>query len=113
MGSNVAVMSTEYGQQNVDHLRRNCERNNVESSNRIASSSAANTTLTAGFVSCRELDWYKTTETLQSLFPNKNDTAIFDLIVVIKIFEKTLRLEIQTYHTPIALNIYFFPEKFH
>jgi predicted nicotinamide N-methyase len=70
-----AVMSTEYGTA-VAHLRRNCEVNNVE----VGATSS--TTLTAGRVCCRELDWYKTIETLQSLFQKPNDIAIFDLIAI-------------------------------
>jgi predicted nicotinamide N-methyase len=81
-GTNIAIMSTEYGLA-VNHLEKNIVRNYVDilSANSF-SSDTKNTTLIAGCVSCRELDWYKTEETLQSIFPNKNDTPIFDLIVV-------------------------------
>jgi hypothetical protein len=74
-----AVLSTEYGSA-VTHLQKNCERNHVTRSR--DSSLCSNTTLTPGRVVCRELDWYKTTETLQSLFPKEADRAVFDLIAV-------------------------------
>jgi predicted nicotinamide N-methyase len=78
-GTNIAIMATEYGLA-VNHLKKNMVRNYVGIS--TANFSHTNTTLIAGCVSCRELDWYKTKETLQSVFPNENDTPIFDLIVV-------------------------------
>ena len=81
MGPNIAVMSTEYGPA-VDHLLRNCKRNKMLQPSNASSSAVHTTTLTPGFVNCRELDWYKSTETLLDLFPNKLDTAIIDLIVV-------------------------------
>jgi len=77
MGTNIAVMSTEH-RSALNHLERNVVRNYVDSSN----SSDMTTTLTAGRVSCRELNWYKSKESLQSLLPNKSDSAVFDLIVV-------------------------------
>jgi Lysine methyltransferase len=74
-----AVMSTEYGSA-VSHLQQNCELNQV--SRRQQKDDDA-TTLRAGEVVCRDLDWYKTTETLQSLFlPNHRDRAMFDLLAV-------------------------------
>jgi predicted nicotinamide N-methyase len=72
-----AVMSTEYGSA-VRCLRENCDRNNVTMPHTMGSSQA---TMKSGFVTCRELDWFKTTETLQTLFA-PNEQAIFDLIVV-------------------------------
>ncbi|KAG7338661.1 lysine methyltransferase [Nitzschia inconspicua] len=74
-----AVLATEYGAA-VVRLRRNCDRNRVL--RRDDSSTNNATTLSAGQVVCRDLDWYKTTETLQSLFPLEKDRAIFDVIVV-------------------------------
>ena len=79
-GTNIAIMATECGLLAVNHLKKNMVRNYVGIS--TTNSSNTNTTLIAGCVSCRELDWYKTKESLQSVFPNKNDTPIFDLIVV-------------------------------
>jgi hypothetical protein len=79
-----AVMSTEYGSA-VKHLQKNCERNNVALENTqdpVNGNSIISTTLKAGYVFCRELDWYNTTETLQTLFPLKDDVPIFDLIAV-------------------------------
>jgi hypothetical protein len=79
-----AVMSTEYGSA-VAHLQRNCERNHVAMACPLEpsfSNCAATSTLQAGRVLCRELNWYKTTETLQSLFPKSDDVAQFDVIVV-------------------------------
>ena len=79
-GRNIAIMATECGLLAVNHLKKNMVRNYVGIS--TTNSSDTNTTLIAGCVRCRELDWYKTKESLQSVFPNKNDTPIFDLIVV-------------------------------
>ena len=81
-----AVMSTEYGSA-VNRLQKNCERNEValeccNENNNLLSTTTTTTTLKSGYVYCRELDWYKTTETLHTLFPLQNDTAIFDLIAV-------------------------------
>lgn len=68
-----AVLSTEYGV-SVKYLQKNCEKNAVLSSK--------TSKMTAGVVKCHELDWYKTTETLVSLFSAEDDEPIFDLIVV-------------------------------
>lgn len=72
-----AVLSTEYGSA-VKYLKNNCDRNHVtlpKSGDQMTS------TVTAGIVHCQELDWYKTTETLQTLF-QEGERAMFDLIVV-------------------------------
>ncbi len=72
-----AVLSTEYGAA-VDHLQRNCIRNNVA----IAIQSNQ-PTMVQGKVHCRELDWYTTTETVKSLLPQGvQDNPMFDLIAV-------------------------------
>jgi len=76
-----AVLSTEYGAA-VAHLKKNCVQNNADVSQYYHDASPTRTTLSSGSVLCRELDWYKTTETLRSLLPLENDTPIFDLIVV-------------------------------
>jgi 2-polyprenyl-3-methyl-5-hydroxy-6-metoxy-1,4-benzoquinol methylase len=75
-----AVLSTEYGSA-VAHLQRNCDRNQV-TRNSDSSTSNDTSTLSPGRVVCRELDWYKTTETLQGLFPKEKDRPLFDLIAV-------------------------------
>ena len=80
-GTNIAIMATECGLLAVNHLKKNMVRNYVGIST-TNSSDTNNTTLIAGCVRCRELDWYKTKESLQSIFPKKNDTPVFDLIVV-------------------------------
>lgn len=78
-----AVMSTEHGS-TVDHLQRNCARNNVAAIN--ATPSPDHPTMMRGMVHCRELDWYNTEESLHSLLVprDKNDSTpvVFDLIVV-------------------------------
>merc|ERR1711862_970527 len=75
-------MSTEYGA-SVLHLENNVRQNSVNIDYSSNSSSLINTTtLIAGRICCRELNWYKTKDTLQTLFPKKHDVAIFDLIVV-------------------------------
>lgn len=73
-----AVMSTEYGAA-VDHLQRNCIRNNV-----AVATQWNGPTMIQGKVCCRELDWYTSTETVQSLLPVREKTSpqMFDLIVV-------------------------------
>jgi hypothetical protein len=72
-----AVLSTEYGSA-VKYLKNNCDRNQV-----TLPSDQMTSTVTAGKVHCRELDWYKTTEeTLQTLFQEEGERAMFDLIVV-------------------------------
>jgi hypothetical protein len=68
-----AVMATEYGSENVKHLQKNCENNGVLCST-MSSRSAV---LIPGRVYCRELDWYTTAETLESL-----NVGHFNLIVV-------------------------------
>lgn len=67
-----AVISSEYGSA-VRYLQKKCFDSGV--------TSLPQTNLKAGVVSCREIDWYNTTETLQTLF-GPNERAIFDLIVV-------------------------------
>lgn len=67
-----AVMATEYGSETVRFLNKNCEENNV-----ALSGTPVAGTMVPGRVHCRELDWYTTNETLQSL-----QVATFDLIVV-------------------------------
>jgi hypothetical protein len=71
-----AVLSTEYGLA-VKYLKNNCDRNQVT----LPRSDQMTSTVTAGKVHCRELDWYKTTETLHTLF-QEGERAMFDLIVV-------------------------------
>jgi predicted nicotinamide N-methyase len=75
-----AVLSTEYGPV-VKYLQDNCERNGV-----LADTKAAGTTLgqilVSGMVTCRELDWYKTSETLESMFSSSSNEPIFDLVIV-------------------------------
>ena len=73
-----AVLSTEYGSA-VAHLQGNCESNGVAMD---TATTTISTTLTPGKVLARELDWYKTTETLQTLLPKPKDTPIFDVIAV-------------------------------
>jgi hypothetical protein len=73
--SGCAVLSTEYGSA-VKYLKNNCDRNQV-----TLPSDQMTSTVMADKVHCRELDWYKTTETLQTLF-QEGERAMFDLIVV-------------------------------
>lgn len=68
-----AVLSTEYGA-SVKYLQENCDFNNVRQDE-------GQTKMTPGTVRCRELDWYKATETLETIFL-KDDERVFDLIVV-------------------------------
>lgn len=70
-----AVMSTEYGAA-VGYLSRNCARNCV-----LHDPESTGCTLKAGATNCRELDWYKDSETLESMFL-PGELAIFDLIIV-------------------------------
>jgi hypothetical protein len=72
-----AVLSTEYGI-SVKYLQENCDKNKVTEPE---SSQRTKWTPKSGVVSCRELDWYKTAETLESLFADMQQ-AIFDLIVI-------------------------------
>mmetsp|Transcript_54020 Transcript_54020/g.81887 ORF Transcript_54020/g.81887 Transcript_54020/m.81887 type:complete len:278 (+) Transcript_54020:166-999(+) len=67
-----AVMSSEYGVA-VRYLKESCDSNNV--------TVESDQPLSAGGVKCRELDWFKTEETLESLFL-PGEVPIFDLIVV-------------------------------
>jgi hypothetical protein len=67
-----AVVSTEYGVA-VRYLKQSCDTNNVTVS--------SDQPLSAGGVKCRELDWFKTEETLESLFLS-GEVPMFDLIVV-------------------------------
>lgn len=69
-----AVLATEYGPV-VKYLERNCQRNGV------LSDTTVETTLVAGKARCCELDWYKSTLTLESLFA-PHEEAVFDLIIV-------------------------------
>lgn len=69
-----AVLSTEYGVA-VRYLTENCRRNGVAPIDTNAK------TMVPGIATCRELDWYKTTATLESLFTAGEDPR-FDLIVV-------------------------------
>lgn len=73
-----AVLSTEYGI-SVKYLQENCDLNSVTATE--TSAAQAKWTPKSGVVYCRELDWYKTTETLGTLFAEGNQ-AVFDLIVV-------------------------------
>lgn len=70
-----AVMSTEYGS-TIRKLHLNCKRNHV------AVEEKRTTTLVPGEVFVRELDWYKSAETLQSLLMTEDDQAVFELIAV-------------------------------
>lgn len=68
-----AVISSEYGSA-VKYLLKNCSDNGVVTP-------LPQEKMKAGFVLCREIDWFNTTETLENLF-GPNERAIFDLIVV-------------------------------
>ena len=80
-----AVMATEYGSENVKHLQDNCKSNGVLTTHTTTTTKTTTTgqpssnmlPLTAGRVCCRELDWYTTQETIDSL-----KVGSFDLIVV-------------------------------
>jgi hypothetical protein len=67
-----AVISTEYGVA-VRYLTESCDNNKV--------TVKTDQPLSAGRVKCRELDWFKTEETLESLF-QPGEVPKFDLIVV-------------------------------
>lgn len=69
-----AVLSTEYGPV-VKFLEVNCRNNEVLLDDAIEK------TLVGGMTRCRELDWYKSTDTLESMF-SPNEEAIFDLLIV-------------------------------
>jgi hypothetical protein len=69
-----AVLSTEYGPV-VKHLEEGCR------SNHVLAMVSDPTTLTPGKVRCRDLDWFKETETLESMF-KEGERAVFDLIIV-------------------------------
>mmetsp|Transcript_59787 Transcript_59787/g.146818 ORF Transcript_59787/g.146818 Transcript_59787/m.146818 type:complete len:332 (-) Transcript_59787:4304-5299(-) len=75
-----AVMATEYGSENVKHLQKNCKNNGVlttDTTTQTTTIEASSNMLTPGRVYCRELDWYTTQETIDSL-----NVGAFDLIVV-------------------------------
>ncbi len=72
-----AVLATEYGPV-VKHLEFNCQCNGVL----LLPDAMIDQTLVAGKAKCRELDWYKTTETLESMFSCNDDKAVFDLVIV-------------------------------
>ena len=77
-----AVLSTEYGSA-LKYLQENCDSNHVTMTARCQEyDDSVMTMLMPGIVTCRELDWYSTRETLQSLLPNTDIRANFDLIVV-------------------------------
>lgn len=69
-----AVLSTEYGTV-VKYLEENCQRNG------ILRDSTTSKTMVAGRATCRELDWYKANQTLESLF-SENEEAVFDLVII-------------------------------
>lgn len=70
-----AVLSTEYGPV-VRYLENNCQMNKV-----LPEESATSPTLMTGKVRCRELDWFKEAESLQSMF-KEGERAVFDLVIV-------------------------------
>mmetsp|Transcript_59783 Transcript_59783/g.146802 ORF Transcript_59783/g.146802 Transcript_59783/m.146802 type:complete len:337 (-) Transcript_59783:4302-5312(-) len=77
-----AVMATEYGSENVKHLQKNCKNNGVLTTDTTTIKTtttidASSNMLRPGRVYCRELDWYTTQETIDSL-----NVGAFDLIVV-------------------------------
>jgi len=72
-----AVLSTEYGLA-VKHLQYGCRKNHVL----VEDDDTLNgPTLLPGKVRCQELDWFKETNTLESLFQD-GERAFFDLIAV-------------------------------
>lgn len=76
-----AVLSTEYGPV-VKYLRNNCQRNGVLADTPTVEMPLDPIALVSGTVTCRELDWYKSSETLESMFSSSKNEAVFDLVIV-------------------------------
>jgi predicted nicotinamide N-methyase len=76
-----AVLSTEYGHV-VKYLQDNCQRNGVLADTTTSDGTTLGRMLVSGMVTCRELDWYKASETLESIFASSSNTAVFDLVIV-------------------------------
>eukprot|EP00980_Cylindrotheca_fusiformis_P014608 scaffold3956_cov99-Cylindrotheca_fusiformis.AAC.5 len=72
-----AVLSTEYGV-SVKYLQQNIDLNKIADSQ---STRQMKWTPKSGVVSCRELDWYNASETLETLFAEGHQ-SVFDMIVV-------------------------------